>query len=171
MVIIYTGDGKGKTSAAAGSALRMAGSGKKVLFTQFLKDGSSGECLAFRDIWQVELLLPEQSFGFTFQMDGDTRQRAKDYYAAYWQKIKDMAQTEAYAMVVLDEIIGAINSGLADAQDVLNYIKRYRDRTEIVLTGRSPAKELLAQADYITDMQKIRHPFDKGIPARHGIEK
>lgn len=171
MIQIYMGDGKGKTTAAAGISIRCAGSGRKVLFCQFLKDGSSSECCVLNTIPGIVCMLPEKHFGFTFQMDEDTREKAAEFYQDYFDRIIKKAVSESYDMVVLDEIAAACQSGMVDTQKVKVFLEEYGQKTEIILTGRNPLKELLDQADYITEMKKIRHPYDRGIEARPGIEK
>lgn len=171
MIIVNTGEGKGKTTAAIGASIRMAGHNRQVLFSQFLKDNTSGECQILAQIAQIELLLPKRSFGFTFQMDESTRREAKEFYSNYFEAVVKESETGDYAMVVLDEIIGAINTNMVDERTVLNFLQRNKDKFEIILTGRAPSEELQKMADYVTDMKKIKHPFDLGIATREGIEK
>lgn len=170
MIHIYTGDGKGKTTAAAGSAIRCIGAGKRVLFCQFLKDGSSGECQILKALPKICCLLPERAFGFTFQMDETTRKEARIYYSAYWDTIWENMQNEHYDMIILDEICAVSESHLVEVDKVVDFLDSYGKSTEIILTGRNPLKAFMDKADYITEMKKIRHPFDQGFPAREGIE-
>lgn len=171
MIHLYTGDGKGKTTAAVGIALRCAGSGGRILFCQFLKDGSSGEFAALRHLCGFDFMFPEVDFGFTFRMDDKTKAEAAAYYREYWNQILQRAAEESYTMIVLDEIAAACSSGLLDAEAAADFLRAFRGSTEIILTGRNPDKRLLELADYITDMRKIRHPYDRGVAARTGIER
>lgn len=171
MIQIYTGDGKGKTTAAVGISIRCAGSGGKVLFCQFLKDGTSSECSILKTVLGMVCMLPKQSFGFTFQMDRKIRQEAGQYYRSYWRGIVKEMEENSYDMLVLDELISAYNTDMVDTKEVLAFLDQKREETEIILTGREPKEELLKRADYITNMEKIRHPFDLGVSARIGIEK
>lgn len=170
MIQIYTGDGKGKTTGAVGSAIRCVGAGKKVLFCQFLKDGSSGECSLLKTLAEVECLLPEKSFGFTFLMDENTRKEAMAYYRAYWEQIEEKMNGKAYDMVILDELCDACETDMVNVEKVAEFLEKYGKSAEIILTGRRPLECLAEKADYITEMKKIKHPFDEGTPAREGVE-
>ena len=168
---LYVGDGKGKTTAAVGLAVRMAGSGGRVLFGQFLKDGSSNEIKGLHEISNIELLLPKQFFGFTFRMDAQTKEQAKEYYREYFRELREKAGRNYYQMVIMDEAVDACNAGLLPESGLLAFIKESGQAQEIVLTGRNPSKAMEHAADYYTEMTKIRHPYDNGIKARIGIEK
>ncbi|MBO5303247.1 MAG: cob(I)yrinic acid a,c-diamide adenosyltransferase [Lachnospiraceae bacterium] len=170
MIQIYTGNGKGKTTGAVGSAIRCVGAGKKVLFCQFLKDGTSGECSLLKTLSGVECLLPEREFGFTFTMDEETRKEAMAYYRTYWDKIEQAMAEKNYDMIVLDEICDACCTNMIDVEKVLKFLDKYGKTVEIILTGRKPSETLAEKAEYITEMKKIKHPFDKGVSARKGIE-
>ena len=140
---IYTGDGKGKTTAAVGLAVRCAGSGRRVLFTQFLKPAKSGEIEAMEDMENMQIWLCPAEFGFTWQMTDEEKEEAKDIY-------------ERYIWVNEDEL--------------REMLEQFPDDMEVVLTGRNPSEQLCEWADYLTEMKKIKHPFDQGVKARKGIE-
>ena len=139
---IYCGDGKGKSTAAMGLALRAAGSGKKVLVTQFLKDGSSSELKILRELPGVKVLTCPRQFGFFWNMTEEQKEQAKCSYEELFE----------------------------DRERVLAFLKEKPEGLETVLTGRDPAPELVELADYVSEIQKKKHPFDKGVPARRGIE-
>lgn len=168
MIHIYCGDGKGKTTAAMGLALRMAGAGKRVLIGQFFKDGSSGEIKVLKTVPGIETLHCKTVPGRYSRMTDQQRQQARQDYSQYLLELLDKGKDAD--LLVLDEVISALNRGIVPMEPVLEYLKVQGESQEIVLTGRDPAPELCALADYITEMRKEKHPFDKGIRARKGVE-
>ena len=168
MIHLYYGDGKGKTTAACGLAVRAAGSGMRVLFTQFFKNGTSCEMTALSAIDSIDILLPQEYRGRYKTMDAPQRAAISRHYHAFLREIIEKAK--AYDMIVLDEAVSAFGYGMFDAEELLAFLKAEGQAREIVLTGRSPAPELLGLADYATEMRKEKHPFDRGIAARKGIE-
>lgn len=168
MVQIYCGDGKGKTSAAVGLAVRAAGAGLSVLFAQFLKTGDSAELAALRRLGSVDVALPARSFGFVWTLSDAEKVQMREVYAAFWRELAERA--EGYDVFVADELLDAINLGLVDGQEVLAWLRGRPVGLEAVLTGRDPAPELVELADYVSELQKVKHPFDRGVAARRGIE-
>lgn len=169
MVHIYCGDGKGKTTAAAGLAVRAAGAGLRVLFMQFLKGNTSSEIPVLRSIPGIEVLKPEKQYGFTFQMDSEDKQDISVCHNAILRTALDRLAQDSEDVLIFDEVISAWNYGLLD-QDLLREILERPRTAEIVLTGRDPDCYLLEKADYVTEMRMLRHPYEKGITARKGIE-
>ena len=170
LIHIYTGDGKGKTTAACGLAIRFAGCGGKVLFSQMLKDGSSGEIRVLRQVDGIDVDACEECFGFSFSMTDEVKKKAVETYSAYLEHILERAQSGEYGLLVLDEILSAYNLEFVNGTALLEFLKKKPDGLEVVLTGRNPAPELTELADYISEIQKIKHPFDEGVIAREGIE-
>ena len=170
LIHIYTGDGKGKTTAACGLAVRFAGTGKRVLFAQMLKDGSSGEIKVLRQIDGIDVDICKECFGFSFSMTDEVRKKAEETYSAYLAHVLKRAESGAYGLLVLDEILSAYNLNFIDREMLLSFLRQKPDALEVVLTGRDPADELAELADYISEIRKIRHPYDEGILAREGIE-
>ena len=168
LVHIYCGDGKGKTTAAVGLAIRCAGSGGKVLFAQFLKNGTSGEIDILRKTENITIAPFYENIKFSFKMSDTEKKEACDAYTAIIENIQKTA--DMYDMIILDEIIHAVNKGIVGYDTLNGLIASTQAKTEIVLTGRDPSKELCAAADYITEMKKIKHPYDKGVKARKMIE-
>lgn len=166
---IYCGDGKGKTTAAMGLALRAAGSGKRVVLTQFLKDGSSSELKILREIPQIQVFLCEEKFGFFWNMSEEQKETAKRSYTELFERAMEAAKKGAF-LLVMDELIAAYNHELVERERVLHFLWEKPEDLEVVMTGREPAPELLDLADYVSEIQKRKHPFDQGIPARKGIE-
>lgn len=171
LVHIYTGEGKGKTTAAIGLAVRAAGNGLKVLFVQFLKGGEeSGELKIFKKLQEnIEVIRFDQRHPIFFNK-GDTKEglimAAKDALKLIAEKIK----SDKYDLVVLDEINNLIAQGWADINELTDIIRKRPEGVEIVLTGRGAPRELIKIADYVTEMKAVKHPFKKGIKARKGIE-
>lgn len=168
LVHIYCGKGKGKTTACVGLSVRASGAGKKVLFVQFFKNGVSSEVKSLRMLPNVETLICEKPVNFFLHMDENEKNEAKQLYSELLNKAFE--QSENADLLVLDEIISTCHYGIADEKLLLDFLKNKREDLEVVLTGREPSEALMACADYITEMQKIKHPYDKGIKARQGIE-
>ena len=168
MIHIYCGDGKGKTTAAMGLALRMAGAGKNVLIGQFFKDGSSGEIKALKTIPGVEVLNCGTVPGRYVHMTDIQKEQARKDYTAYLLTLLERGRNAD--LLVLDEVISALNRGIVPMEPVVTYLKAWGGEKEIVLTGRNPAQTLVDLADYVTEMRKEKHPFDQGVRARKGIE-
>lgn len=168
MIHIYCGDGKGKTTAAMGLAARMAGRGKNVLIGQFFKDGSSGEIQALKILPGIQTLHCHTVPGLFARMTEEQRAKAKLDYTEYLGVLLEKGREAD--LLVLDEAISALNRGIIPEEPLLSYLQAQGQTQEIVLTGRNPKAELLAQADYVTEMVKRKHPFDRGVKARRGVE-
>ncbi len=170
LIIVYTGDGKGKTTAALGMVLRHAGWGGKALIVQFIKHIKTGEHKA------IEKFLPnikivQMGLGWVGIL-GD--KKPKSIHQASAKKALEFAKKEImsnkWPLVILDEINGAIKGGLIVANDVLTLIKSKPDEVTLVLTGREANKEIIQAADLVTEMKKVKHPFDSGILAQKGVD-
>lgn len=166
MLHLYCGNGKGKTTAAMGLALRAAGRGKRVVIAQFLKGADSGERLALAQLPQVTLLPVPERVKFSFRM---TQAERREEALRYQQMLK-LIRREARDcfLLVLDEACAAVTTGLLPVDDLLACLDGLD--CEVVITGRDPAPQLVERADYITSMQAVRHPYERGIAAREGIE-
>jgi len=162
MIHIYTGNGKGKTTAALGLALRATGSGLKVLWTSFLKDYDSGEFTIAP--FKIEKGMEVKKFWFMM-----TEEEKAAVKAEHEERLSKLLDAE-WDLLVLDEIFGSITVGAIDEAYALDLIRNHREKGEIVLTGRDPSEAFMAEADYISRIAPEKHPFDKGIPARKGIE-
>lgn len=167
---IYCGDGKGKTSAAVGLAVRAAGRGKKILIARFLKTDDSGEVPVLRHIPGIRVLPCRRSFGFTFRMTEQQRQEAAAYYRGQFQKACRETLEGNYDVMILDEILAACNAGLTEESQLLHFLEQKPAELEVVLTGRNPSPALIELADYVSVIQMQKHPFSQGIAAREGIE-
>ncbi len=169
LVIVFTGHGKGKTTAAIGMALRTIGHNKKVAIVQFIKGGwESGE---FKALKAFNDLLSWHALGEGFTWETQDRNRDKDLALKAWSKALAYLQNEEYKLVILDEINIAIKLGYLPLNDIINGIKKRPPLTHVVLTGRNADKALIENADLCTEMNLLRHPFrEQGVKAQEGIE-
>lgn len=168
LIHIYCGDGKGKTTASLGLALRAAGSGKKVLLLQFFKDGKSSEFASLAHVPGIEVIPQTRTFGFSWTLSGEEKAEAKAYYS---DLLEDAFRKGAdFDLLVLDEAMSACSAGMIGEARLLALLGEKPEGLEVVLTGRDPSQALLDAADYVTEMKKIRHPYEKGVAARRGIE-
>lgn len=168
LIHLYCGDGKGKTSAAVGLAVRASGAGKQVVFTQFFKDGSSSEIESLKRLPGIRTIHANTVKGFYHAMTPEQREQAREDYTALFRQVTDAARDAD--LLILDEIVSACNRGVVPETLVTDFLRCKPQQLEVVLTGRDPSPGLTELADYITEMRKLRHPFDRGIPARKGIE-
>lgn len=238
LVHIYCGDGKGKTTAALGLALRAAGNGVPVVIARFLKNDGSGEVGILENVPGVYLFHCERQFGFTWTMSEEQKAEAGEYFTGLFERAWEMGcktaredvegagkadgcmagenwgsdsvsdgssrrdtgvcdtgasisespvsgapvsgspasapltspPCEIRALLVLDEIMAAVNSGYVANERLLAALDHRPDGLEVVLTGRGPSEELLSRADYVTEMRAVKHPYEKGVGARKGVE-
>lgn len=170
LIHLYCGTGKGKTTASVGLIARAAGHGRRVLLVQFLKDGHSGEIESLRLLPGVRILAGQVTTKFTYQMDGEEKTATRTLHEAFLHQAVESARTGSIDLLVLDEVLGAINTGLLPHEEVLDFLRTKPSGLEVVLTGRDPTSQLLALADYISEIQCVRHPYQRGICAREGIE-
>lgn len=168
LIHLYCGDGKGKTTAAVGLAVRAAGAGLPVVFTQFFKNGSSSEIRSLNDLKHIRTVHCQTVPGRFSRMTEEQRCQAAADYRALLEKALLLARDAR--LLVLDEVVSACNHGILDEERLAGFLGEKPAELEVVLTGRNPSERLLGLADYITEMKKIRHPYDRGIHARQGIE-
>ena len=161
-IIVFTGNGKGKTTASFGMALRAAGHGKKVIIIQFLKKGEYGEIKALKEIG-IEV----HQFGkrqFVFEPNEKDMEKAAKALSIAKEKLNEQP-----FMLILDEINIALSMHIIKLEDVIDLIEK-RGETHVVLTGRNAPQEIIEIADLVTEMKKIKHYYDKGEEAEEGIE-
>ena len=170
MIHIYCGDGKGKTSAAVGLAVRAAGRGRKVLIARFLKSDDSGEVTALAQVTGICVLPCVKAFGFYYRMTEEQKAEAAEYYGNLFRQACETAVTEGFEVLVLDELMAACTYRLVEESEVVRFLKDCPDRLEVVMTGRSPSERLIALADYVSEVKMRKHPYEQGVPARKGIE-
>ncbi len=170
LIHIYCGDGKGKTTASMGLAVRAAGCGLNVVLTQFMKCDNSGELNVLKKLDNVKLVFCEKNFGFVWNMTEQEKEEAKAGYSKQFDEAVKLAVDTKADMLVMDEFMSCFELGFIDNQKALDFLRNKPEHLEVVLTGRNPSKELIDIADYVSEIKKIKHPFDKGINARRGIE-
>lgn len=165
---IYYGDGKGKTTAAVGLAVRAAGSGLKVLFFQFLKDNSSNERKILEALPGVTCLPGREPMKFVSKMNGDERIEFRHYNNKALDEIIKFCGP--FDMLILDEALCALNLEVLSEEKLISFIQHKPRGLEIVMTGPRLPDNLLEMADYVTEVRKVKHQFDLGRSARKGIE-
>lgn len=169
MLHIYTGNGKGKTTAAVGLAVRAAGAGLRVHFFQMMKDGTSSE-IAMLEKLGVTVKASESCCKFSHEMNDSEKAIATAEHTAMLAEIMMLLGTGLADLVVIDEFFCALSAKLVDSSLAEAMLNSYNGKTELVLTGRGACSPYTDRADYITEMTPLRHPYDKGVQARKGIE-
>ena len=180
LVHLITGDGKGKTTSSLGLALRAIGNNLRVHMIQFLKSGYTGELYSAKKLgfaieqFGVDALKEKQKHlqefadrTGTFVFNPDIKE--KDAAMEGWEHAKNIIKSSEYDIVILDEINCVLEKGLIPLHEVLEIVKNH-GKVELILTGRDAPKELMEIADYVNIVQGIKHPWQKGIVARKGIE-
>jgi len=174
IVQVYTGNGKGKTTAALGQALRMLGVGGRVYVCQFLKPAEqiSGEVISARQFAEnLTLERLENNWDMRKSLsDVQEAERMRRAVAKKLGEIRQLSQAGKYDMIVLDEIVFCLSKELAQWEDVAGIIEGRAGHVELVLTGRGADDKLIVKADLVTEMREIKHPYQNGITAREGIE-
>lgn len=167
LILVNTGDGKGKSTAAFGTAIRAVARGWKVAVIQFLKSGdwSVGEEKIGRQIgidWWV--------LGDGFTWDSDDMEESEAIARTAWAHARSVIESGEYQMVVLDEITYPIRGGWIDLDEVLRTLRERPEQVNVILTGRGAPDPLIELADTVTDMTKVKHAYDRGIMAKRGID-
>ena len=171
LVIVYTGNGKGKTTAALGMALRAIGYEHKVCMLQFIKGSwHYGEMDSSKKL-EPNFELIAIGKGFVGILDDNSPREEHEKYAAEALRIcREKINSGNYNVVILDEVNYAINLGLIDVQEIIKLIKEKPSNLDLVLTGRDVKEEIVELADLVTEMKEIKHPFKSGIKAKKGID-
>lgn len=170
LVIVHTGNGKGKTTAALGLALRAWGQGMKILILQFIKGGwKYGELKAIERL-APNLMIVQMGEGFVQNAEGDERAKHAAAARATLQRAREEISRGVWDMIILDEINYAVNFGLISVGEALELAEVKPDAMHLVLTGRDAKQELIDRADLVTEMREIKHPFKDGVQAQQGVE-
>ena len=167
MIHTYYGDGKGKTTAAVGLALRAAGNKMRVMFVQFLKTEFSGERNALHVFENITLTENPLEMRFTYEMDERERQQASVIFRGMFDRSVALTLSERYDMIVLDEVFDVINAGLLSESEVFEFIRNAPVNIEIVMTGHEPPQRFIDASDYVTEFKKIKHQDQASIRPRH----
>ena len=168
LVHVYTGNGKGKTTAAMGLGFRASGRGLNVIMLQFLKPAKGyGEHLASEKLenFTIEPMGPDHMCGKEITREEDIRLTMKGI-----ERSREVLKSGEYDLVILDEIVNSLRLELLKPSEVIELLESRAPNTEVVLTGRGVPPEIVEYADLVTEMTLIKHPFDKGVGARKGIE-
>jgi cob(I)alamin adenosyltransferase len=167
LIIVHTGDGKGKTTAALGIALRACGYGMKVIMLQFFKGKwKYGELRSAPKLGTLEI----QPMGQGFTWESKDVEVDKAMVRAAWQAAKEKILSGNYDIVILDEINYALSYGFLPVEDIVDFLKNKPAMLHVILTGRDAKPEIIEIADLVTEMRQIKHPFEQGISAQKGIE-
>lgn len=167
---LYCGEGKGKTTAAMGLAARAAGQEIPVVIVQFLKARTSAELKVLSCSPWVFIVEGPEKAKFTFAMSQEEKQAFGAVYQGMFHQAAALCRRKPVGLLVMDEAVGALDKGMLSWEEMAEFLRSRPEGLEVVLTGRNPSPELVELADYITEMKKLRHPFDRGEPARRGIE-
>jgi cob(I)alamin adenosyltransferase len=168
-LLIFTGDGKGKTTAALGMALRAAGHGQAVLIVQFVKsDSTTGEMAAVARLPEVEIV--QLGRGFLPRNEGPSMESHRQAAVAALAAASDALQSGRYRLVILDEVCIALRAGLLTASGVIDVLSETPPGVCVVLTGRGAPAELLDLADTVTYMRCVKHAYQQGVAAQPGVE-
>lgn len=171
LVQVYTGNGKGKTTASIGLGIRAYGNGLKVIMIQFLKSGVTGELNVLNKLGEnFKVYRFEKEKDFTWNLTEEEKKELKKEIEEGFNFAKKVLQENMCDMLILDEVMAAINGGYINVEDVLELIENKNDKMELVLTGRNVPKAIADKSDLITEMKDIKHYFNDGVPARKGIE-
>ncbi|HKL74812.1 MAG TPA: cob(I)yrinic acid a,c-diamide adenosyltransferase [Halanaerobiales bacterium] len=167
MLQVYTGDGKGKTTAAIGLAVRAAGAGLKVFIGQFVKSMEYNEIKILKNIDNIDV----EQYGLNCFIEKEPEQ--KDIKAAQegLKEIREILTSDKYDVVILDEANIAVYFDLFSVDELINVIDSRNEGIEVIVTGRKAKEKLMNKADLVTNMQEIKHYYEKGVQARDGIER
>ena len=168
LVQVYTGDGKGKTTAALGQSLRAIGRGLKVYMAQFVKGQETGELLSAARL-APHLVIRQFGLG-KFIIGREPSQEELVLAHSGWVELREVVDNGQYDIVILDEISHAVRIGLIDLDLVLQMMAKRPRHVELILTGRNMPTAVIEAADLVTEMVAIKHPYDRGIQVRRGIE-
>jgi len=170
LIHIYIGDGKGKTTAAVGLAVRAAGRKRKVVFAQFLKGRKTGEVAPLKGLG-VQVIRSEKNRKFFCYMDEEERIGFREEQLRLLEEAGEAAfGGEAADLLVLDEAVDILDLNMIDDEALRSFIEQKPEGLELVLTGRAAPDWLIEMADYVTEMRKIKHPYDSGVTGREAIE-
>lgn len=174
LILVNTGNGKGKTTAALGVALRAVGQGLKVLILQFIKSGNGYGELAGLDKLGDQVEIRSMGKGFIYYKRDEVSDaelaRHKEAAQEAWRTLVEEVNSDRWDLIIMDEINNAINYELIDVNSVVDMLKHKPERLHVILTGRYAKPEIIDVADTVTEMKVVKHAYEKGIKAAKGIE-
>ncbi len=170
LIQIYTGNGKGKSTALFGLGIRAIGRKRRVLIIQFLKARETGEVMFLKEVNPKNLVFKRvnTSRKFSWNMDEEEKAKAREEVLEGMKWIID--NQGDFDLVLCDELVNCIGSGSISEEELLEFMNKKENHVELVMTGRDASEKLVEKADLVSEMKKIKHPFDKGINAREAIE-
>jgi len=170
LIQVYTGEGKGKTTAAVGQAVRAVGRGYKAFLVQFLKkEKGSGELLSLEKLG-VRVVSKEGACRSLSEISEEEREKIRHKWNDLLDQLKEEVDRGECDLLILDEVNVALHYGLIDEEKVLKFMREKPISLELILTGRYAPADIIKQADLVSEIRKVKHPFDQGIKARKGIE-
>lgn len=168
---VYTGDGKGKTTAAVGLATRAAGDGFKVYMVQFLKGGHTGELESAKKLQpEFQIFRFEKPRGFFWTLDDEEKKELKKEINKAYEFCMESLKNNECDILIMDEVMGVLANKLLTEEQLLQLLDSKPENIEIILTGRNVPESIIKKADLVTEMKEIKHYFREGVPAREGIE-
>jgi cob(I)alamin adenosyltransferase len=171
LVQVYTGCGKGKTTAALGQALRSVGCGLKVYMVQFLKTDHTGELESAKRLYpEFQIFRFEKEKGFFWTLDAEEKIQLKQEVNEALEFCKKVSTSQECDVLIMDEIMAALTNKLIEVDELIELIKDKSPNIELILTGRDAPSGIIEIADLVTEMGEVKHYFNKDIPARYGIE-
>ncbi|NLM78073.1 MAG: cob(I)yrinic acid a,c-diamide adenosyltransferase [Ruminococcaceae bacterium] len=170
LVHLYCGEGKGKTTASMGLIARALGHQYRVLLVQFLKDGNSGELVSLRRLPGFDVLAGQITGKFSIAMTSEEKEATRALHLSFFHDAIKRVEEAQVDMLVLDEVLGAIECNMMDENELLAFLDARPPSLEVVLTGRHATTQVMARADYISRIECVRHPYERGVLARAGIE-
>ena len=170
LIIVNTGNGKGKTTAALGLGLRAVGHGMKVLMLQFIKGSwRTGELDAVKRL-EPNFKIIQLGQGFVKTRKGEHAESTLEKARVSWDYAKQEIFSDLYDTIILDEINNVIDYGLLNVEEVISALKERPKRLNVILTGRNANDKIIELADMVTEMREVKHPYKKGVKAQKGIE-
>lgn len=167
LIHVYTGDGKGKTTASVGLAVRASGAGRKVVFAQFMKGMPTSEIAQLKALGITVIRTGTITKFVPHMTDEERAQCAREQTEGFEAAVGMAADID---VLVLDEMISAVTTGMVSEASLLEFLRNKPARLEVVLTGRDVPEPIAALADYLSEIRAVKHPYEQGIPARKGIE-
>lgn len=171
LIHVYTGEGKGKSTAAFGIAIRAAGAGKKVFIVQFLKSAPTSELKSIEKLKpEIEIFRFEKPRDFVWNLSSEQKEELKGEVRQAFLFATDSMKNGTCDVLIMDETMGAISNGFIEVNELVEALSQKASQVEVIMTGRNVPEEIVEMADYVSEIKCIKHPYQKGIAARKGFE-